>query len=405
MKFPGQITLNQRRVPPSKPPLFAHKISPRMRKLVLRPPPFTPIIKTKFRHDGHMFGSRNIQVNPTHRFGSKSSQSNEKQEDQHQQQQLQKQLEPQFETVLTFSEWFPLVALVFIVLILNGMVCYLYRKHKNIPKKLANVLLLNQACIDLFSGIAYIPVYIASFYLPETDYLRSTVCMYSILLSICGLFLLAVERLWSILSPLQHLSSLSRSTLLRGIILTWLLPLPIGLINLVWAIQQNNSTAYTIYLWVFWVLLVTVLLITAIVYVVTFIRTGNLIHKKYARQNHERKFRSHSNGRTEDCLKLRFKQELRVTWLAFVLFLFYIIGYYPTVIVNLLAYLEKYNLISRPLIIFTSYSYVLNGIFNPFLCLTMKQDYKNALLEAITYSRPRPKSTITFLKTIKISSD
>ena len=284
---------------------------------------------------------------------------------------------------MTFTEWYPLIVLVFISVILNGMICYLYRRNKDIPKRPGNILLLNQACIDLFSEIVYAPINIISFYFPNTDYLRNTVFMYSIFLSICGLFLLAAERLWSILNPLQHLTSLHRSALLKGIIFIWLSPLLIVLLNLIWAIQGSSSTRYKIYLWVFWALLVTVLLTTTTVYVMTLIRCRRIIHNKYAKQDPERISQLHSSGRTEDCHRLRIKQEIRLTCLGFLLFLLYIIGYYPTVLVNLLLYLRKYKLVNKATHIFTAYSFVLNGFFNPILCFVMKQDYKIALLKAL----------------------
>ena len=369
------------------------------------------------------FVSRKRQWNPKCSVGSQNQQSVDNrhligtlkrkriQQDQPQNQDQEPQQQPgehqqqEIHTSLPFAEWYPLIPLTLIVLILNGMVCYLYKQHKKIYKKSNNVLLFNEACIDLFSAIVYVPAYIISFYYPEADFLRSTVFMYSIFLSILGLLLLAVERMWSILKPLRHFSLVSRSFLLRGIILAWVFPVPVSLINLVWAIQESSNTAYTIYLWVFWALLVSVLLITGIVYIITIVRTRSIIHKRYRKQKTNDSNRPTSSRGAKDLHQIRFKQELKVTWLGILLFFFHIIGYYPTVVVNLLLYLEKYRLIKKEIVIFTSYSYVLNGIFNPLVCFIMKKDYRTALLEAITYSRPRTKSTITFLRAIKTSNN
>ena len=453
VRFPHQIALQNERIPNILPQNFTRNVSSKSLPwpFHLKPTSLKSISESTLPNKG-VFDSRNKQPDHKHIFvslkrrrkrrtnrksssqsryrrirrkgssgtsersvyllGSQKKKQNQQQQDQPQtqdQQQQHQQDQQQYHTSMKFSEWYPLIPLTLVTFILNGMVCYLYKHNKNISKKSTNVLLLNQAFGDVFSGITYVPAYIISFYYPEIDYLRSTVFMYSIFLSICCLLLLAFERLWSILKPLQHFSFWNRSALLKGIILIWALPLPVSLINLVWGIQESRTTAYTIYLWIFWALLVTASITIVIVYVITLARTRNITHKRYRKRNTNSNSGSYSGGSADDLQKLRFKQELRVTWLGIALFFFHIIGYYPTVVVNLLSYIDKYYLIKKEIAIFTSYSYVLNGIFNPLLCFAMKRDYRIALLKTITHSRrARSRSAITFLKTletIKISND
>ena len=284
------------------------------------------------------------------------------------------------QTEYTCSDWFPLVMISLLIVISNGLICYLYYRNRSIRDSPANILLLNQSCIDLFSGISYVPAFIVSSYWPKLDALRSTLYMYTFSLSLFGLLALAIDRLWSVFKPLHHRSFFSSSVVLITIFITWFLPLPIVLANLLWASGNANHAAYPTYLWTFISLVLIISFVTLLMYIMTFYQIGRILRgtSKDARSL-SRQGVINIGGTDETQRKSFVKKELKLTQLASALFLLYIFGYYPTLCINVIMYIRTEESITAGLQKFAIYSYVLNGIIDPILCLHMKQDYKQAL--------------------------
>ena len=133
-----------------------------------------------------------------------------------------------------------------LVMVSNGVICHIYYNNRRIrvSQTNTNTLLFNQSCIDIVSALLYVPTLIVSSYWSIFDVIRSTVYMYSFLLSLLSLFTLAMEQLWCIWKPLHHRSVFSTRVIIITLLMIWIVPLPVVMIKLIWAFRYDRSTSY-----------------------------------------------------------------------------------------------------------------------------------------------------------------
>ena len=255
-----------------------------------------------------------------------------------------------------FLDWYLLVIIGLLIISSNGLICYLYYRNLGIRIRPCNTLLLNQSCIDIFNGVLYIPSLILSSYRPELDALRSAVYMYAFLVSLLSLLMLAIERFWAISRPLYHHSLLSCKVLRTTVFITWLVPLPLVLGNLIWAFGYANTAAYLTYMWIFISLILIISLITLSLYILTFYDIAKVIRNTKDVKSIYSQGKIHIGGTKKDQRRSYYRKQLRLTQLRCALFLVYLFGYYPTLCTNILIYLNKRTLVTDGLEKFAIYS-------------------------------------------------
>ena len=290
---------------------------------------------------------------------------------------------------LTLSEWYPLVCIMLLAVAMNATICFIYCNNRKMRKRFANTLLFNRACIDTFSSTVYIPILISSYYWPEADFVRSTIFIYSVFLSLFGIISMAIERTFSVVFPLRHLA-LDDKVVLTGVAVTWSLPIPIAVANLTWFYSngKGKGQGYLIYMSLTFTLMVGFSLCVIVMYIIIFSYIAKVFRENNVKsQTCEINLRTHRIASESENKKRVFTQELKLAKLGCFLFLFHIFGYYPTVCVNLFVLIKKYHLIKKSVVIFAVYSYLLNTLFDPVMAFLMKQDYKNSLIAILQNKR------------------
>ena len=214
--------------------------------------------------------------------------------------------------------------------------------------------------------------------------------MYSFLLSLFGLFTLAMERLWCLWKPLQHRSLFSTQVLFITLLVIWIMPLPVLMINLIWALGHASYGSYAGYIWTFMALIMLVSLSTLCTYITTFYQIRKIIRGRYncsAVADSENGI--HTGGSEETRKKLYLKKQVRPAQLGSALLLCYVISYFPTLYENVMVYQQKLELLNGAVCNFATYSHVLNALINPLLCLIMKEDYRKALKSLLRIKNQR----------------
>ena len=295
------------------------------------------------------------------------------------------------EFTLTASEWLSLVGIIIISLLLNFIICYLYSRSRRLRKHVANTFLVVKACADILSGMVYVPILVTSIYYPQIDYIRSVAFILSIFLSTFCLLLLALERYFSICRPLNNYIFQKRKFLITSLTLMSTTPVLISLVKLAWKPGREDA-GYKVYLWFLWSLLLLNSICVIVIYSLVFAQISKFMKRRLTQLESNGQSRVHTGNSLKDSRKQCMRRESRVAKLGASFFVFHILGYYPAVILNLLLFLGKYDKATRSFFVFTTYSYAMNSLLDPLLCLTMKQDYKKALKEMIHSSPSKSNS-------------
>ena len=94
-----------------------------------------------------------------------------------------------------------------LIILTNALVAYTYiRMKRKLKRKIPNILLLNQACVDLMQGLSTIAILIFFNKVPskEEAQLKSFLLEYMVFLAIGVLWVGTAERLMSVKVPFHH---------------------------------------------------------------------------------------------------------------------------------------------------------------------------------------------------------
>ena len=287
--------------------------------------------------------------------------------------------------------WATLAILGLLIIIANGMICWLFHKTARVREKNENALFCSQAIGDLLNGLVFVPVYIMEENGVISDVIPFVVCI-SVFLSLFSLVAIAIDRFWAIFSPFQRIRYFGKTFLAVELTVIWIIPTLLGLLPLFWWFDvpvERSSKKKKIYL----TFLVS-LFIIAYTSMVTFVLIALFRAKKIVRRRY--RTRTLSGRQTEETMKQAkktlLKEEFSALKLSFILLLCYLFGYLPTISLNILRQLGRDDLATVTLRTFSLYSYIISSLLNPLLCVFVKQDFKIAFTEhyLINHGKTQP---------------
>ena len=238
--------------------------------------------------------------------------------------------------------WAILAILGLLIIIANGMICWLFHKTARIRERNENALFCSQAIGDLLNGLVFVPVYIMEENGVISDVIPFIVCI-SVFLSLFSLVAIAIDRFWAIFSPFQRIRYFGKTFLAVELTVIWIIPTLLGLLPLFWwfDVPVERSSRKKIYL----TFLVS-LLIMAYTSMVTFLLIALFRAKKILRRRY--RTRTLSGSQTEETMKRAkktlLKEEFSALKLSFILLLCYMFGYLPTISLNILRQLGRDDL-------------------------------------------------------------
>ena len=151
--------------------------------------------------------------------------------------------EDNFELIPHNGVW-GIICTIIIQLIIVGATCFLiFIICRMRERNTTNLLILNQTVADLFNGVIFVSLAVAHYVRPSHIIYSVIpyVNIYIVLLSLCTVFTLALHRYWKCRNPLSsHQISYSQAFcgkrwLLKAISVTWLIPLVISMLPLMWS--------------------------------------------------------------------------------------------------------------------------------------------------------------------------
>ena len=132
-----------------------------------------------------------------------------------------------------------------LALVLNILICFGFRQKDSMRKKNSNILLLNQALVDIFSTICALPnaifLLLQSSLKAEPSYMYPTAITMLILSASSNIFLfvvIATERFLSLYKPIWHRSNVNSRIVWKAIAVAWFVSL---LLTAVVPITQHPS--------------------------------------------------------------------------------------------------------------------------------------------------------------------
>lgn len=273
--------------------------------------------------------------------------------------------------------------------ITNIVVLVLYFTLKKDRKKISNFLLLNQAITDLYVAVCLwyeLAIDITKVRLPSLLLLKVAMFEYSIMLSLGSLLLGALERYLSITKTFFHRSKITLERVFQAAICLWLFSLaPVFLLLLVMTFNHRNVHLTRVMVYSYVVDAVMFIFITTIVYLL-------LMTLKAARTS--------CNGHVETiCLQLNDglqnrqrskeirarKRSIRLLVIFIIMISAYILTFVPFVAARVfydIGLLDTLSLCRKIIIGGTSnLLYKFSSLFNPFLTIILKEDYRRALMK------------------------
>ena len=263
------------------------------------------------------------------------------------------------------EEWLPLALIGAIIIISNITICWIFKTNRKMRQNPTNILICNQACADLSNGIIFVPLRIASLFYVIFNNITPFANCYIILVSLFSLLLLAVDRYLLISRPLSHRQHVTSRRICRTITAVWSIPVLIALIPLVWWFEppEKKIKANKVFIGSMWSVILGLTFLMLVLYSFV-IRDG----KRFIRR-HDRRLRTCSQHRSSVI------DDRRLTLLMGLLLLFFIFAYLPIVYMNFMDIIDKSQLAPPTVSHISTYSFLLNSIVNPILCVTLKEDF------------------------------
>ena len=278
--------------------------------------------------------------------------------------------------IIDISRSIPLIIIGIIILTENALVFLAFATNPKLRKKQSNILVCSQAVIDFLVGSMLIPWIEAETHSQSDLHSIYPIC-YILFLSLGNLLCLAVDRYLALIKPLQHHLLMSVSRTKRILLVTWVTPLFLTMIQILWhtAEKQTKLLANIIYLGILWSVMLLMCTIMIFMYIKVYQTAANQIRIR------QQRIRSHHNYADSQITTTR--RELRVAHLFGLLLFFFILAYLPILYLNFLNMMQFAGAIDDPRdFIPTSlyeaplYSLAINSVVNPVLCLLLKKDYQ-----------------------------
>ena len=310
-----------------------------------------------------------------------------------------------------FSGFTPLLVIGVMILAANGFLCYMFYARKRLRRKPENALFFSQACADLMNGVIIIPVYILDDMEIITDVMEFLV-VYTVFVSLFGLLAITIDRYLGITRPMWRRAHFTIRSLSTELSIVWLVPLLFSMLNLVYILHPTAEMLHRALHCALVIINSICYSIIILLHLVTYIKARNNKRTKPSvdiepnitdkRENvsdkevedHELKVMhlkelesgSETNGLvTTKCLSI--EEEMKLIKFTLILFVFYLIGHVPTIYLNFLLSIGRNDLVTASLTDLSLYSFLLNSVFNPVLCLLIKRDFKEEIITLFSRQR------------------
>lgn len=269
---------------------------------------------------------------------------------------------------------------------INLFVVFLYCTMKERRKKISNYLLFSQSITDLYNAfMIWFELIANSKFIKRSSYhqLFAMTSMgmleYSFTLSLGTLFSGSFERYLSITRPYFHKTKVTTSKMKFCTVVTWIVSLipPITLLSMMeFNLQNFNSQRVLVYSHVFDVIMLGVITAVVTILVLTLKRadsssTEQLRFSKLHRCNARQKKRKH----------IALQKRLRLVLIFIFMIVAYIVTFLPLMIGRVLfdTGAIRFTMTNYEKIIMVSVCHSLyksSALFNPFLTLLLKEDYR-----------------------------
>ena len=288
---------------------------------------------------------------------------------------------PPLPTDATFYLVYDLILAVIVisVVLTNGMVVFIYWYIKIIRSKTANLLLFNQALVDIFNGVVAGGITLFSAHSPTL--LTAGVYQFSISLSFHTVTLISLERYAFILRPLLHRRYVTKYRISILVLASWFLSLAWIPARLVHYDDNNqlldeNNQLRSSFCWYVAVSNGVILLVMVFV--------GCLHALTYAEvKRHIVNRKKTSEARYDDNIneKTRWKHlnEMRVSKIFIAMFVAFVVTYSPLIVTGIIHIVGGFHESDYKYTALDILFYFVNSLFNPALTLMYKEDYRKVV--------------------------
>ena len=236
-------------------------------------------------------------------------------------------------------------------LILNIIICYAYLKNATLRKKNPNLLLFNQAIVDLVNVMIYgLPNVIILIVTFDTDTLgmSNTTLIVTAASSYFLFTIIAIERFVSLYKPIWHRVHVTKRRLMLPIAISWFLSVLLSVLK--------NYVPHSGYMYFLLAIMVILQISTSVLHIWTFVIAYRAVYSRPTDSNN---------------LDIQTKKELRVVILFVIMYLIFVLGSEPLQWVVVYE-IHFYSLRSQTL--FTVY--MLPSLLNPLLVLCLKEEFR-----------------------------
>merc|ERR1712142_49602 len=261
--------------------------------------------------------------------------------------------------------------------VFNWFVLYSIWRNKTARKKVPNMLLAHQCCVDCFNIMVYLPIAHGSDYRylvvlddPKTFFNWVIVCdvVYeaSVISSMASFILMAAERHMAVWKPVQHRLKVNRRKLVQMMAATWILSLAAAI---GWGIALAEYLSW--YNWYRILLTCTLLvgfLIVSLLTVLTFSRARQTV-KQHA-------VPSNLSSRVKVTNKKSASKEFKLTILFSLLYSSFLLGFLPMSYARVYKHLKEKSdgEINGLVMIVSNIGFILSSICNPLLTMALRRE-------------------------------
>ena len=277
----------------------------------------------------------------------------------------------------------PIVSL--LGLLFNSFIVVLYCRRRAIRRKLTNVLLVNQALIDIFNCAVFCPAYSLNAALYYIDvprkhvYIRiisNTFQQFSYMSSILNLVPLALDRCFAISYPLKHRQFLTKRVILIAIAMVWSVSFCLALIDgyimdrtYIHGIDEVHlDNLYFVLTCIYHISFALLVVVNSF----TYYKASKAV-RKHCRMT----IPSQNYNQTRTTMKIQKEQKLMVMFM--IIFGVFFIAFSPVLVFNmLLSYIhmdfrvEVFRLINAT----SAVALGISSFFNPLIVIYMNENFK-----------------------------
>ena len=267
-----------------------------------------------------------------------------------------------FKGICTFQ-----IVIVLIAIVLNAFICIGFRQNILMRKKNSNILLFNQAVVDLVNCTIYaLPnamfLLIQNVLHDEARFMHPTANTTLFLSASSSVFLftlIAVERFLSIYKPIWHLTNVTPSQIWRVMVLIWILSILLSsIVPIVLLIpdEADSDQRYLIYRFAVSVLLGALFIFITTLHLWSFVVAYRALNEK---------------DEASEQFFHQSKKQFRLLLLFIVMYIAFVIAFI-TLKVSALADVMYYSAQNQLLFCF----YILSSLLNPTITLCLKPSFR-----------------------------